>query len=347
MDSEGVRWSDSAIFDLSPNGMALWYGELSPDGRYLALQLASPLGGDIQVSIVERVTGEVVQWSAQMSVTPKGSFLGWLPDGRFIFRQYNDIEIEDVPTAGILLVDPQTSQYSLLDLPVDPERGICIAGSLSLSPDGDMLAYSARGLENGARSVGIWTMHIDGSNKKEIFHIKGTIDSLSWSPNGNKIIFIYQAASNQMLPGGLWILNSDGSDAKLLADGIPNPGEQRSRPAWSPDGRYVAFAQYDQPTTRDGTYVVLALSNVYVVDTITGEITRLSSFEQREVSYPTWSQDGSFIAFVSTGREGEDTLWSEVWVTRADASQLYPVAESARWWNALLWLPPASSAEGR
>jgi Tol biopolymer transport system component len=144
-------------------------------------------------------------------------------------------------------------------------------------------------------------------------------------------------------------LNLDGSKAKPLANNIRSAGEQRYHPAWSPDGRQVAFVQVDDTALflsdwrEPGT-------NVYVVNTLTGQVTRLSAFEGRNASFPTWSPDGKFVAFVSGIITGEPAYsavptYIEVWAASVDGSQLYALSGTARWSSALAWLSLAPWAQ--
>lgn len=316
----------------------------SPDGKYLALEFLGDGYGEVK--IVERSSGRV--WCPLLNA-PRGcwgGFSGWTPDNHFLFQPF-DVPPEGVISLGVIVIDVATGQYRPLDLPVSPDGIYSLARDVSVSPDGKTVVYSLTDWENGEEMAEIWTMEMDRGQKQLLHRAKGGIGHLSWSPNGEHLLYTYQSESAQFHPGELWIMNADGSNKRLLARDLPMPGEQLFRPAWSPDGRYVAFVQLDQPITFDGTYIILAWSNVYVVDTITEQVTRLSSFERREASFPTWSPDGRFVAFVSTGRLGEESLYSEVWVAGADGSQLYAVSKMAKPWNTLAWLPPVSATEAR
>ncbi len=343
MDAQGRGQSEfMAVNDLTLGGTNLVGLHLSPDGRYMALEFLGDGYGE--VSITERSSRQV--WCPlREPASCRGGFRGWMPDNRFLFQPF-DVPPEGVISIGVIVVDVATGQYHPLDLPASPDGVYSLAQNVSLGPDGSTVAYSVTDSRDGELTSEIWTMRVDGAEKRLVYRASGLITALSWSPVSEQLIYVYQSDPSQFKPSELWLVNADGSNAKLLAADLAG-GELGFRPIWSPDGRYVAFVQLDQPVTFDGDYVILAWSNVCVVDTITGQITRLSSFEKREANYPTWSPDGRFVAFVSTGRLGEETLYSEVWVASVDGSQQYTLSETARGRNALAWLPPVSTEEMR
>jgi Tol biopolymer transport system component len=145
-------------------------------------------------------------------------------------------------------------------------------------------------------------------------------------------------------PYELWLLNSDGTGEKLLARG------QVNEPSWSPDGRYVAFVQADDLDRYFSDWRGPG-TNIYVADTITGQITRLSSFKGCNNHSPTWSPNGKYVAFVSVIPGGEPEMYSpglvyvEVWVASVDGSQLYAVSGTASWPGELAWLSSMPSAQ--
>ena len=76
--------------------------------------------------------------------------------------------------------------------------------------------------------------------------------------------------------GGIYVVGADGSSLVRVVDAV-------AEPAWSPDGRRLAFA------TEDGVYAINADGS--------GR-TRLADGSER-TSAPAWSPDGTKIAFVS------------------------------------------------
>jgi len=342
MDADGRRWTESQLaIDRFPGNLVGLH--LSPDGKYLALEFLGDGYGEVK--IIERSSGRV--WCPLKGPTGCwGGFSGWTPENQFLFQPF-DVPPEGVVPMGVAVVNPETGQYTPLDLPTQPKWGYSIARNVSLSPDGSSLAYSITYPEDDEEIGEIWAMRMDSGEKQLLRKVKGLVEALSWSPTGEQLLYVYQSEPSQFKPSELWLVNADGSDVKLLAADLAESGELGFRPVWSPDGRHVAFVQLDQPITFDGAYVILAWSNVYVVDTITGQITRLSLLEKREANYPAWSPDGRFVAFVSTGRSGEETLYSEVWGASADGNLLYPVSGMAKPYNALAWLPSTLSTEGR
>ncbi len=102
-------------------------------------------------------------------------------------------------------------------------------------------------------------------------------------------------------------------------------GVDRS-PAWSPDGRKIAFVR--QGARSD--------TNVYVIDAGGGGLTPLTSDTATD-SEPAWSPDGRKIAFTSS--RGGDT---EVMVMNADGSAEAPLTSSPTADGAPSWSPDGS-----
>ena len=140
-----------------------------------------------------------------------------------------------------------------------------------------------------------------------------------WSPDGTKIAFDgWGAFSGPRIQ----VMDADPAtnDWHVLSDPCaPDAGCYGDfQPAWSPDGTRIAFVSTrPNPDGTDAGY------ELYVMDAsgekVAGPATRLTTDVPDEFGFspddsqPTWSPDGSRIAFLSTGR-GASTDSCDLWV---------------------------------
>jgi len=102
----------------------------------------------------------------------------------------------------------------------------------------------------------------------------------------------------------LWLLTLPGGTSTALTHF--GPLEFSSSPAWSPDGRHIAFSYYRLPggdaiPVPDGT-------DLYVMSASGGEIRRLAAHGERGAAlhYPVWSADGRAVYTSAVGPGGAD-----------------------------------------
>ena len=191
------------------------------------------------------------------------------------------------------------------------------------SPDGRTIAFFS--------GTKIYLMNADGSEHRPLTRSLGAgrKRSLAWSPDGRKLAFLTDRDCRQFC-FNLYVVGSDGSGLRnltleLAAGGSPGRGPA-SDPAWSPDGRKLAFVRLN---ARLG-------SPIYVVKADGSGLRRLTRGPTLDFE-PTWSPDGRKLAFVSD-RDGN----SEVYVMNADGSGQRNLTR-----NPALDSDPAWSPDGR
>ena len=107
------------------------------------------------------------------------------------------------------------------------------------SPDGRKIAFTA---EYSGDSSDIFVVNADGSGLTRLTAIARRDDDVSWSPDGSRIAFSSQRDGVvDSISGGvsteIYVMNADGSGVTRLTDN----SEADYNPAWSPDGKRIAF----------------------------------------------------------------------------------------------------------
>ena len=216
-------------------------GVLSPDGNKLAFMSDDavwvvPLHGKVHPDIA----GEPVRLAEVPGIWDNGSLMAWSTDGEWIavntWPDAEDVFVYVIPAAG---GEPRVVQM--------PKRGShAWSYRLSLSPDGQMLAFSAKELRKPRQKTSdahdryICTIPTAGGEPKQVSSGWGRMPS--FSPDGETIAYVdgvrknWQGTERYLLGGELWIVSSEGGTPVKLAS-----VEGRLRgPVWSPDGKYIA-----------------------------------------------------------------------------------------------------------
>jgi Tol biopolymer transport system component len=137
----------------------------------------------------------------------------------------------------------------------------------------------------------VFVMDADGDNVRQLTRERDGRHAgrPTWSPDGRQIAYIdgeSVPSSQPSRPGGLFVMDANGENGRRLTRG------DDTDPAWSPDGRAIAFAHCH--------YVVSPPScslDIYVVNASGGVPRRLTRTAGVFEAAPSWSPDGSRIAF--------------------------------------------------
>ncbi len=119
-----------------------------------------------------------------------------------------------------------------------------------------------------------------------------------WTPDGSRILFSHA--------GGIYVVDADGTELTSLSGSYEPAGafsettEIDFSPALSPDGSRAAYAtlRYAEGGLHEHTYEIV----VQPIDG--GERVRLTENDRDDIA-PSWSPDGSLIAFMSPKARGE------------------------------------------
>lgn len=201
--------------------------------------------------------------------------LQWSPDGtRLLFASTysEDSELYTLPlTAGTAGPLRQLTRNWAED--VNP----------AWSPDGTKLAFAS----DRSGNFEIYVMRADGTGVRRLTRNPANDTQPAWSPDGKRIVFasdrLANAAEGKQRRAGffvqdLYVIGADGSGLRRLT-GAPSRGD--STPAWSPDGKLIAFSTSSDPPE---------------IETIRPDGTHRHFTGQTGVG-PDWSPSGKTIAF--------------------------------------------------
>lgn len=129
-------------------------------------------------------------------------------------------------------------------------------------------------------------------------------DSPAWSPDGQRIAFVREVLAEPGQPrnSDVYVIDArHGAQPKRLTDFV---GPDNGRPAWSPDGKWLAFTRGDEP--KFGAY---NLSRLAVVPSDGSAPARVVSGSlDRAVSSLKFSNDGQFVTALMTDDRTEPLI---------------------------------------
>ena len=188
-------------------------------------------------------------------------------------------------------------------------------------------------------TASLWSMNADGGRPRELLPSSEGRQDLpgSWSPDGSLLAFTrsrYDREANTFA-SSIYVVRADGSGLRKLAD-------RASDPAWSPDGRHIAFV-----TDRDengrlsyGDRAFFA-NELYVMDADGGRPVRLTRTRRLNERSPAWSPDARRIAYqrgsVIGNAEGMVVLVANVDGTCTERIAADPALR--RWFARPSWRP--------
>jgi Tol biopolymer transport system component len=169
---------------------------------------------------------------------------------------------------------------------------------------------------------------VDGTGQTLITNKENGACQPFWSPDGSQLVFISPCRArgdfydNAYKDSSLYLINADGTGEKALTT-IPGADFD---PAWSPDGKRIAFA-----SSRDGR------KEIYTLTLDSGAVTRITnSIGNIENTQPSWSPLGNQIVY-TVQRVGAYQVWS---MTDTGQGNVQVVRSGQQLWDfAPVWMP--------
>jgi Tol biopolymer transport system component len=177
----------------------------------------------------------------------------------------------------------------------------------SFAPDGNSIIFTSE--RNGLGNADLMRCGLDGANITQVVTSPAIDDQGVISPDGTKVAFV---SSRNGYRANLWVLNLK---TKQLTNLTKKPGIQGDpadpdaflRPAWSPDGKWLAFSSdrntawrgHDNGAGWEDTQEL----GVYVIRADGTGFRRVTSKPGFCLGSPKWSPDGKRVVFYEMTQE--------------------------------------------
>jgi Tol biopolymer transport system component len=218
-------------------------------------------------------------------------------------------------------------------LPADLFR-LKLVSDAQISPDGARVAFVVTRLdeEQDEYLSTIWMVAAGGGEPRQFTYGVKRDTAPRWSPDGRMLAFLSEREGKKPQ---VYVMPSDGGEPHRLTDLALGCDE----PVWSPDGTRIAFTARVAPEepdekdkekskparvitslrykANDGGFVYDKRRHVFVVPVDGGEAKQVTDGGWDDGT-PTWSPDGTQLAFASSRHDDRDyDLVSDIWVLPA------------------------------
>jgi dipeptidyl aminopeptidase/acylaminoacyl peptidase len=291
--NESLIWMISASggepLAMTAEGVSSSHPRWSPDGKLLAF-LSERKGGQTQVWLLNRQGGE----AQQLTDTPQDvEDFAWAPDGRRMVLVLKDPTPEELDAAKEKSRAAQSSTASDSDSDDKKPKSKRPWVIDRLQFKVDEIGYLDRRRTH---------LHVFDISKKSLTQVtSGDFDDSepAWSPDSKFLAFTSNRSAGDPdlnYNTDIWVVPTDvnnPNNSTPLTQVTTNPGIDMS-PAWSPDGKSIAYVTMVDPKLFDYATHHLAISPA------TGGPAKVLTLSlDRMVTNPHFSSDGKFIYFVA------------------------------------------------
>lgn len=194
--------------------------------------------------------------------------------------------------------------------------------AFELSPDGKRIVFGS------GDGLVMWKIELGNASATRVTDAELQAWPGGWSPDGSELVFTAIVEETDAFE--VFAMNADGSDVRQLTD----VGGISAARGWSTLEDRILFA-----SDRDGGW------DVYTMDRLGSDVVRLTGDDPDSVSsvadqsrfdeYPRFSPDEDSVAFIRSDTAGS----SDLYVMRADGTELQRLVESSDMVGKLLWSP--------
>jgi serine/threonine protein kinase len=235
------------------------------------------------------------------------------------FRQTTTVSTPKPPTpaSGKLSNKTSTAIATSVEHPGEPvfKETVFPSGSTEVQPTllptslggGNQIAFTS----NRAGNFQVWVVNSDGSNQHQLTGLAEGACQPAWSPDGMQLAFISPCrGKKEMYPGSrIYLSDADGKNLQSLPIALSSAGD--FSPAWSPDGKMIAFASLRGDSKPHILIYTIADSSLKTITNAAyGDIN------------PVWAPSGLQIAFV---RQFPN---SQIWITDLTGQQQFQYSPS-------------------
>jgi Tol biopolymer transport system component len=211
------------------------------------------------------------------------------------------------------------------------------------APGGRRIFFARRPKGSCGATASIWSMRPDGSDRRRVTQlVVGRSDVPgSLSPDGRLLAFTRRTFADIGMDGRVqntaevWVTRRDGSEQRRLA-------ERSAEPAFSPDGRTLAFVS-DRDENGELSYgdLVRHANELYVAHADGSHPKRLTRTRSLNEAAPSWLPSGTRIAY-QRGRVIDNAQGTVVMQANANGScptRILADPRLATWYAAPAWRP--------
>lgn len=251
---------------------------------------------------LEELTPELPMGMRSMALSPDRSAIAWTWNW--------ELAVMGVDGSAAHVVNEKLLGRNVGETVVDP----------TWSPDGSELLYRWSGAGD---EITWFRLSVDSG---ELIEVAMPVDcaAMAWSPGGREVACEVQAGGEATGVGDSDIFLVDLET--LAATQVTRSGDGIGgyRPDWSPDGRWLAFAQRSEAGASTSE-----VDGIWVLELATGDAKRVAP---GAISLPSWSPDGGHLAAYDVDK-------GKVIIVGRDGSGLVVLDHAPRRFGAPRWLP--------